>query len=485
MCARPVLERFHASRVRSALVSRGCAPALSLLAVLSLMATAGCNGDAPTTASRNLLFVVFDTTRADHLGCYGYDGRPTSPTVDRLAREGVVLENAYSASTLTPVSAGSFLSGTLPYRHGVRSLFVVGEESLAGDVPALFELLGEGERATSAFVSAKPMGGHYGLGRGFDLYQDDLSQTLQDYGIEQFGDAPQRPGDATTDLAVEWLRENGTRPFATMVHLFDAHDMSFVPPREFLDQHLGLPIPAELGRAWDRNPLANLEELKALYDVEILFMDAQLQRLLDLLDELGVRDETLIVFLADHGESFGEHGYFSHGWLSEEQLRVPVVMAGPGLVSSTRLTERVRTVDLVPTLCELFGLDIPAGLDGSSVLGLLRGEEEDFPREVYAEVHHAPGDPRGREANMYTVIEGDWKYIHRPATKSHELYNLRLDPGESDNRFGSKPRVGARLARSLLERGALGSGGVSLEGLTAEQIRDLQALGYLGEVGQE
>jgi arylsulfatase A-like enzyme len=454
------------------------------LGLTGLLALVGCGAEGSPAAPKNLLLVVFDTTRADHLGCYGY-GRKTSPTVDGLAKDGLLFENAYSSSSLTPVSAGSFLTGTLPYRHGVRSLFVVGEESLAGDVPALFELLqGEGRR-TAAFVSARPMGRHYGLARGFEHYDDDMSAVKQRFGLERFADAPQRPGDMTTDLALDWLRANGDRPFAAMVHLFDAHDLSFVPPREFLDRHLDFPLPPELGRFWPHSPLKTIEQLLALYDAEILFMDRQLRRLLTTLEELGVREDTLVVFLADHGESFGEHGYFTHGWLAEEELRVPLVLSGAGVEHSAQVDQRVRTIDLLPTLCELFGIEVPENIDGAPLLGLARGEVEDYQREVYAEVHHAPGDPRGREAAMHTIINGPWKYIHRPASRAHELYHLGDDPAEAHNLFEAKPTVAARLTQKLLERGALGGAAVSLEGLTPVQIRELQSLGYLGRVEEE
>ncbi len=453
-------------------------PALWLLVGLALP---GCSSEPEEPRPRNLLFVVFDTTRADHIGCYGYSRR-TSPTVDALAARGLKLENAYASSSLTPVSAGSFLTGTMPYRHGVRSLFVVGEERLSAEVPSLFEELREAGHATAAFVSAKPMGAHYGLDRGFDLYEDDMDAVRERLGLEQFADAPQRPGEMTAELAVAWLEERGDEPFAALVHFFDAHDTSFVPPRRFLERTLSFSLPEGLGRFWPVSPLQTEQQLLELYDAEILFQDRQLRKLLAALDGQGVLEDTLVVFLADHGESFGEHGYHTHGWLSEEQIRVPLVLAGPGIEPGSLLGSRVRTVDLVPTLCELFGLDVPAGLDGASFLDLARGGAEDYEREVYAEVHHAPRDPRQREGAMFTVVDGPWKYVHRPESRAHELYHLEQDPGEATNRFGDEPRIAARLLARLIDRGALAGAGVSIDGLTPEQVRELQALGYLGEV---
>lgn len=464
-----------------------------LLACATAVLAAACGG-GPPSVPRNLLFVVFDTTRADHLGCFGYTRCDTTPTVDGLARDGAQLANVYAQSSLTPVSAGSFLTGTYPYRHGVRSLFVVGEESLSPEVPTLAELMARSGRSTAAFVSAKPMGSHYGLGRGFEHYDDDLSATRERYEVARFADAPQRPAEETTDSALAWLDEHGRDPFFALVHYFDAHDPSFVPPRAFLQQHVSFPLPAELDRQWSyagvqgrRSAEAGLERLVELYDAEIRYMDAELARLLERLEQLGVREDTLVCVLADHGESFGEHGYFTHGWLAEEQLRVPVVLQGPAIPAGRVVTARLRTVDLTPTLAELFELAQPrAPFDGASAAAWLESERDGAQhptaqaREVYAEVHHAPGDPRQREAAMFTLIDGDWKYIHRPQSRAHELYDLSCDPGETRNLFADDPERSARMAGELLRRGALGGAGVSLEGMTEQQLEDLRALGYLG-----
>ena len=461
----------------------------SSIALVTVFAIGACSPEPEpsgpvTVAPKNLLFVVLDTTRVDHLSTFGYDVRPTSPRLDELAATGLVMDRAYAHSSLTPVSAGSFLTGVLPHRHGVRSLFTIGKETLQDDIPSLFGMLGESGRTTAGFVSAKPMGSHYGLNRGFDLYEDDLTKTKDKFGIDKFGDAPQRPGDATTGLALDWLDANGKEPFAMMVHLFDAHDLSFLPPRKFVDRHLGFALPKNLNRRGDGYQPKNLEQLVELYDTEIRFTDRQLGLLLKKLDELGVRDETLVVVLADHGEAFGEHDVFTHGWLYEEQLRVPLVINGPGVPAGVRLDARVRLVDLFPTLAQLFDLPLPDGLDGESVLSMLNNPEA-ADRDLYAEVHHAPRDPRGREAQMFAVISKDWKYIHHPETGAHELYSLSEDAAELNNRFADEPRIAAELLGQLMSSGALGGEGVNLDGLSEQQVRELQSLGYLGDVDED
>jgi len=452
--------------------------AAGLLALVApLSACAGGGAEPPL----NLLLVLLDTTRADHLSCYGHEVE-TTPTIDRLAADGVRFAGVHAQSSLTPVSSGTLLSGALPFRHGVRSLYVVGRESMSPDVASLFELLSESGRRTAGFVSAKPMGRQYGLARGFDTYEDDMSGTRERYGLSGFADAPQRPGDETVDLALEWLDRHGAEPFALLVHLFDAHDPSFVPPREFLERRVSFPLPPDLGRAVAPGGLPAVargrESLLELYDAEIAFMDEQVARLLAGLDRLGARERTLVVVTADHGEAFGEHDFYTHGLLYEEQLVVPLVMAGPGLPSGRVVEAGGRLVDLLPTLAELLDLPAPTQeLDGASLVPAIRSGAVPA-REVYAEVHHAADDQRGRDTELYSLCAGGWKYVHRPATGRHELYDLRADPLELANLYAPDHPQAQALRHRIESLGAIDGVVPSTEGMSAEALEALRALGY-------
>ncbi len=447
-------------------------------AALVLLGSA-CGGSEPPP---NVLVVLLDTTRADHLSCYGYP-RETTPAIDRLAREGARFEDVRSQSSLTPVSASTLLTGALPFRHGVRSLFAVGGETLSRDVASLPELWQRSGRRTAAFVSAKPMGQQYGLARGFETYHDDLAESFARHGVERASDAPQRPADDTTELVLDWLDENGREPFGMLVHFFDAHDPSFVPPPDWLARNVSFPLPEKLRRAGpeQRIPaLTNPRNRVDLYDAELRFMDEQLARIVAKLQEQGTLENTLVVVLADHGEAFGEHGFWTHGILYEEQLHVPLVLRGPGIPRGAVVRDRARVVDVLPTLAELLELPAPAqALDGRSLAPLLRGTTEGESREVYAEVHHAAEDRLKRDAEMYALRSGDWKYIHRPATGRHELYDLSKDPHELTNLYAADHPRAVGLALRLTRLGALGGAGVSLEGLSQEQLDELRQLGYL------
>jgi arylsulfatase A-like enzyme len=327
------------------------------------------------------------------------------------------------------------------------------------------------------------MGAQYGLARGFDLYHDDLSASFARHGIERASDAPQRPADDTTELALEWLERPRDRPFALLVHYFDAHDPSFVPPREWLASEVDFELPDPLARAGSerRIPALDLPENRvALYDAELRFVDEQIARVLERLRQTGELERTLVVVVADHGEAFGEHGFWTHGILYQEQLRVPLVISGPGIPRGVVCAQRGRLVDVLPTLAELLDLPAPrAALDGASLVPFFGGAMAGEVRDVYAEVHHAAEDRLRRDPRMFTLRRKDWKLVHRPEVGRDELYDLASDPGELHDRSAEHPELVAALRYRLGALGALGGAAPTLEGLTAEQIDELRRLGYL------
>ncbi|MEO0649690.1 MAG: sulfatase [Planctomycetota bacterium] len=446
---------------------------------LAVTALAGCG--RPSDPRPNLLLVVLDTTRADHLSCYGYD-QASTPAIDGLAAEGVLCEEAWSSSSLTPVSAGSFLTGAWPYRTGIRSLFMVGAQELSGNVVTLAEIMADAGYTTGGFVSATPMSRRYDLHRGFEFYSDKVRGD----GPPRRGINPkneyQRRGDTTTERALAWLGDaaDGERPFAALVHYFDSHDASFVPPRAFLEPRVDFALPADLDEYRHLKGIENREFRRQLYDAEIEFMDLQVSRLLEALDDAGVRDNTLVVLIADHGEGLGQHDFWTHGLLWKEQLRVPWILAGPGLPAGRRLEPRVRLVDLVPTLLELLDLERPptALIDGESILPLLDGPPPELPREVYAEVAHAPDDQLGRDPQQHTLVAGPWKFVERPGDEPDQLFNLDDDPTELTNLYRHDHPVAQALRAELTQRGAFGNAG-DTEHLDAATIEMLKDLGYL------
>jgi arylsulfatase A-like enzyme/Tfp pilus assembly protein PilF len=411
-------------------------------------ATAGPALAAPP-ARPNVLLVTLDTTRADHLGCYGARDALT-PALDALAARGTVFEHAYSASPMTLPSHATMLTGLEPPEHGLR---VNGYGALPPDVPTLATILAGAGYRTGAFVAAFVLNRRFGLDRGFATYDDDLAGARQQIVEEHL--SVYRPGDRVVDAALAWLGEPGDAPFFAWVHLYDPHFPDYANP-------------ALAGTRFDG---------VASYGAEIAFMDRQIGRLLDWLDETGLAATTLVVAVADHGEGLGDHGEREHGYLlSEEVLRVPLLMALPGTVRpGHRVRPVVSSVDLLPTILDVAGIDNPVRGHGRSLsLGLAGGELPSMPS--YAETD-LPYTVFGWSP-LRSITTERWKYVR---TARPELYDRAADPAERTNLHTEQPETARELAGALatLERTLGVAPAVPAVTLDDDARRRLEALGYL------
>jgi len=345
--------------------------------------------------------VTLDTVRADHLGAYG-SAEAETPWLDGLAREGVRFEQASSQVPLTLPSHSTILSGLLPPHHGLRNN---GIGTFPAEPATLATLLSGAGYRTGAFVGAFVLDRRFGLGRGFDLYDDEI---LRDPGAGTVLEA-ERPGREVMDRALAWLGQTPSdtaTPFFVWIHLYDAH-APYVPPSPWRERHPGRP-----------------------YDGEISAVDEQVGRLLQELARRKLADRTVVAVAADHGEGLGDHGEQTHGLLLyEPTLRVPLLLRGPGLRAGTVVRTPVSLVDLAPTLAGLLGrgLPAPAGrlLDGHDLSAALRDGHEPAPSNLYAETRY----PAIFGWSPLTALRRrDLKYI---AAARPELYDLAQDPGET------------------------------------------------------
>jgi arylsulfatase A-like enzyme len=271
------------------------------------------------------------------------------------------------------------------------------------------------------------MGARYGLGRGFEVYDDDVRKGAKRREAEGLGNAYQRRADETTERALAWLAEqDGDEPVALLVHFFDAHDATLVPPRAFLESRVTFPLPADLDEQGHLVHVQSPERKIELYDAEIAYMDAELARLLAAFEARGWLESTLVAVLADHGEGLGAHDFWTHGLLWDEQLRVPLVLAGPGVPVALSVSARARLVDLTPTLAELLGLAPVSGLDGASLVPLFAAQPERVSREVYAEVHHAPADRLGRPSSTPSCSTRGSTSTARPTARTRSSTSTRI-----------------------------------------------------------
>jgi len=413
-------------------------------------------------ARPNILLITLDTTRADRLGCYGY-ALPTSPNIDELAAEGVRFDMAIAQAAVTPVSHASILTGLNPFEHGLRVLYGATNYRLEeGDCPTLATILSDEGWATGAFVSSFPVSEFFGLHHGFDLFDTGISGDVEEKMIVDNEkkaswkvNENQRRADVTTDEAIAWLEEVDD-PFFMWLHFFDPHDSSVLPPREIMEGIFLKFCP---------NPMAvsSEERSRALYDAEIFFKDQQLGRLFDHLKETGQYDNTIIVLTNDHGEGLGDHDWWFHRILYQEQIRMPLIVRLPEGPRGTVVADTVRSIDIMPTILDEVGVEIPS-ISGETLSGLMAGETEG-DRIAYADALIRLDDNRPKHAEsedniyndlMYTVIKGPWKLIyHRYHEEASMLFRLDEDPREENNVIDRFPEIRDELMKILRTEGIM------------------------------
>ncbi len=412
--------------------------------LLVLAALGGAWALARRRTPPNLLLVTIDTLRADHVGCYG-DRDAATPVLDALAARGTRFATAVAHVPLTTPSHASILTGLTPLRHGIRDN---GGFALPAGLPTLATVMKDAGYRTAAFVSGFPLDRRFGLDRGFETYDDRLP----------YGDDPRRAAyverraDATTDAALRWLDgldPRDRRPFLAFVHYFDPH-APYDPPAEYRNRFAEHP-----------------------YDGEIAFVDAQLGRLLRWLDGHGLAGRTVVLVTADHGESLGEHGEDTHGvFVYDATLRVPWIMAGPGVPPGRVARTVARGIDVTPTLLDLAGRQAPPSIEGRSLRAATSGELADAPAYVesrFAVLQLGWAPLAGWRTERFKLIDAP-----RP-----ELYALDGDPHETANRMASERDTAARLQAALQAALAARTPDAARHA-DPEALARLRTLGYVG-----
>jgi len=397
-------------------------------------------GALPRDPGLSVLLISIDTLRADALGAYG-NTRARTPWIDRLAREGVRFDAAHAHNVVTLPSHVNMLTGLYPFEHGVRDN---NGFRVPKDTKTLASLLKPRGFRSAGFVSAFVLDERFGLASGFDRWDSRVAGGEWSRGFV----IPERPGPATVAEAMGWLA-SGEVPSFAFVHLYEPH-APYEPPPAF----------------------AGAEEHP--YHGEVAAADAALEPLLRPILEQGRNGRTLVILTSDHGESLGEHGESTHGVFAyQATLRVPLVIYAPSLVRPRVVAEAVGHVDLVPTVLDVLGMEIPTGLPGRSVLPLLAGRGAGATPPGYFEAISTSINRRW--APLYGLRESGLKYIDLPLP---ELYDLGADPGETRNLAASRPQDLERLSARLKTLRARDRG-VTPAKESPETLERLRALGYV------
>jgi len=512
---------------------------IALLAAAAVSVFAACGREDGTRVAEkplNLVMVVLDTLRADHLGLYGYE-RPTSPHLDALARESFVFERAESAAPWTAPSLISLVTSLYPEVHGVRGF--PNPRRMSGDVITLAEVLKQHGYSTAAFTEGGYAKGDFGLDQGFDTYPRNPGDDESNDSHLLF---PSRlEGNLARSLS--WLRAHQEEPFFLFFQTYEPHG-PYRAPEEFIRRfrplyderkehervrralerwnHEHRVDPADsllvnrhalhcqlggLSRLRDKPGFVRanralgldlttayrrksfLNWMRDIYDAEIAYTDEQMSDLWRFLEDRGLYNRTLILVASDHGEGLGDHGQLQHGEvLFEEILRIALILHVPSqLGEPRRVPQLVRTVDVMPTLLDLLGISrVGLPLQGQSLLPMLAGQS----LELHA-FSHARAVSEEEDA-IYSVRSERWRFVLDRATGAGQLYDLEEDPGETRDVARSNPEVVASFRR-LLDRqderdralAARVGPAAPTAGLDEPLQRDLRALGYITDEGED
>lgn len=415
--------------------------------------------DVPLCPGCNVIVILIDTLRADHLPCYGYE-RNTAPNICALAEEGILFKNMFSNSPSTKTSVASLFTSMLPTQH--KS--ILNQDVLSDDVTTMAEILVEHGYNTYAVNSNPVIKTKFNYDQGFATWNDNLTR-------------PSKRNRAILDSL-----ESYEQPFFWYLHYMDPHSPYTAPGRYskfFNADYDGIVMGKEpYKESYFENRPDELEQLNALYDNEIRFVDHNIGELFDKLREAGLYEDSVIILLSDHGEGFMEHGRLFHSnSVYTELIDVPLIIRPPN--QEKRVVETpVQTLDILPTLLSMLGIDVDHQFMGRPIFSLIGSDEE---RPIIVEQTRFMAIT-GRFPET-ALIMGNYKLIKRLKTNNHMLFDMREDPMERENLVDSES-IAAELIEKidfLIEANASMYAGIEGEKtkLDEKTTQQLKALGYI------
>jgi arylsulfatase A-like enzyme len=461
-------------------------------------------------APQGVIVVWADTLRQDHLSAYGYE-RDTSPALAQFSAGGVRFAHNNTQATWTKVATPSMLTSLYPSTHGVANF----NDRLPAAATTLAEVYRAAGYATIGFASNLFTGQFTNLHQGYEEQHEDGSLPNQ---------GSSKTAREYVDRLSRWLESHRDAPFFAFVHVYDPHD-PYEPHRPYdtmwadparRDEHqrnleavrkvindplrrlFGMPTRVELVKA-GLDADKYVEHDIGWYDGSIRGLDTEVGRLVERLEGLRLADRTLVVFATDHGEEFLEHGATFHGQTVYGELtRVPLMMRWPGVLPEGRVIDDVtQTIDVMPTLLEISGLAAPDGIQGQSLVPLMRPDGAAGPawRPRPAISEKALTDPNKgaapppHDTESYAIVDGSWKLVHhvkRPAgAPEFELFDVVKDPLDLKDVASGNPDVVQRLSKLLAgwqqmaQSARLKPDAESTKGLSQEQLQRLRSLGYI------
>ena len=403
----------------------------------------------------NIILISADSLRANHLGCYGYS-LPTSPNIDAFASQGALFEKVFAPGIPTQPSHTTIFTGQHPVTHGIVAHG--GKAKLGRGTPFLPEMLLENGYTTCAVDTL--FRERIWFGRGWEYIIDPSLHHLFYASVTQ---------EELNDRAIHWMKTVPKGPFFMFIHYWDVH-YPYTPPDRMrglfykggnptdpnnheLDEWWEHPVGAMARDTWLRTSnglITDPNYVTALYDRELRYLDEGIAALSDALDKLGLAENTMVVLLADHGESMTDHRiFYDHYGLHDCVVQVPTIIRWPGgkLKAGTRFALPRQLFDISPTLLEAAGSELPDDLDGKSFLGQLTGQEEPSGYDKVIGCESTWQSKYYLRTNKYKFILA--RYPDLLGNPDRELFDLEADPGEDHNIAAENPQIVAEMEKEL------------------------------------
>ena len=465
-------------------------------------ATSSIGSEGSEAERPNIVLIVLDTLRQDHLACYGYR-RETAPTIEGIAEEGVIFENAYTTAPWTLPGHASLFTGMYTSTHETDN----GSIRLSAEKRTLAEILFENGYRTAGFSANPWISSISGLEQGFERFEYLGTQTTHAFFLNLAKERARAliTGSSHQDLGantvnthlLRWVEKvrHGDAPFFVFANFMEVHAPYGTVPEPYFSTFLEHSLPRNIGRKWAREkslfmcrhcegaledfeaeptgspecvdgrwrlPPARLAATNALYDAGILYVDYQIGRIYRALERAGILDETILIITSDHGESLGEGGTMGHGVLLHERvLKIPLVMRYPRIFPpGLRVSEATSLIDVLPTIEDMLGLPRSPLSDAVSLVpgGELAARPERVLAEYFPPEEHvwkAIGKALGCDYSYAGRVraslgKGSLKYVWS-SSGENELYNLEADPSEEENLIGGLPGEAQMLDAELHE----------------------------------
>ncbi len=436
----------------------------------------GCSHNPFKRKKPNILMISMDTVRRDHCSSYGYQ-QSTTPNLDAFCKQGTIFDQAYAPTSTTGPSHATMFTSLYPIAHHVKKNGL----KLSENHITIAEILKSQGYQTSAIIGSFVLSARFGYSQGFSFFDESFElqgskHRVKSWEGNKIDGAFCRRGNYVTNNAISWLKNkcDPDEPFFLFAHYFDPHN-PYDPHEPFLSKF----YPSK------KNP-NELEETIGKYDGEIAFIDYEIGKLLNVIKQMGLEEETLVIITSDHGEGLMEHNRMYHGVnIYEEAVRVPLLMRWPNVIKRGRIINNpVSLIDLTPTILDLIGINPDNWpFQGKSLVLRLQGESGSYENPIYLYRRHYKKGIVGKtyvNGEQYGVRIGSWKYIEGKDEKLKLLFNIATDPQESKNLCTSHLKRAKDLESHLKywKKEHVQANNV-LNKIPEKELERLKALGYV------